>query len=57
MGKKCAAGAAVLRIERSQPPARIAAGHGFSNPSWSAQLFRRSCGAYPSRALRARGEG
>src|SRR3984893_18060379 len=33
MGKKCAAGAEVLRIERSQPPARIAAEHGFSNPS------------------------
>jgi AraC-like DNA-binding protein len=57
MRKKCAAGAEVLRIERSQPPARIAAEHGFSNPSRSAQLFRRSCGAYPSRALRARSEG
>ena len=57
MCKKCAAGAEVLRIERRQPPARIAAEHGFSNPSRSAQLFRRICGAYPSKALRARSEG
>jgi hypothetical protein len=57
MGKKCAVEAEVLRIERSQPPARIATELGFSNPSWSALLFRRSRGAHPFTALRARGEG
>jgi hypothetical protein len=57
MGKKCAVEAEVLRIERGQPPARIATELGFSNPSWSALLFRRSRGAHPFTALRARGEG
>jgi len=44
-------------IERGQSLARIAAEHGFSNPSRFAQLFRRTYGAYPSGALRARSEG
>jgi AraC-like DNA-binding protein len=44
----------VLRAERAQSLARIAAEYGFSNPSRFAQLFRRTYGAYPSEALRAR---
>jgi AraC-like DNA-binding protein len=47
-----AARAEVLRIERGQSLARIAAEHGFSNPSRFAQLFRRTYGAYPSEALK-----
>jgi AraC-like DNA-binding protein len=34
--------------------AQIAAGHGFSNPSRFAQLFRRAYGVYPSQALHNR---
>jgi AraC-like DNA-binding protein len=52
-----AARAEMLRIEREQSLARIAAEHGFSNPSRFAQLFRRTYGAYPSEALRARSKG
>jgi transcriptional regulator GlxA family with amidase domain len=44
----------MLRSEQGQSLARIAAEHGFSNPSRFAQLFRRTYGAYPSEALRAR---
>ncbi len=44
----------MLRADRAQSLARIAAEHGFSNPSRFAQLFRRTYGAYPSEALRAR---
>jgi AraC-like DNA-binding protein len=43
----------MLRADRTQSLARIAAEHGFSNPSRFAQLFRRAYGAYPSEALRA----
>jgi transcriptional regulator GlxA family with amidase domain len=52
-----AAHAEMLRAERVQSLARIAAEHGFSNPSRFAQLFRQTYGAYPSEALRARSEG
>jgi AraC-like DNA-binding protein len=51
-----AARAEMLRVERGQSLARIAAEHGFSNPSRFAQLFRRAYGAYPSEALRTRRE-
>jgi AraC-like DNA-binding protein len=44
----------MLRSERPQSLARIAAEHGFSNPSRFAQLFRRTYGAYPSEALKTR---
>jgi AraC-like DNA-binding protein len=44
----------ILRADRAQSLARIAAEHGFSNPSRFAQLFRRTYGAYPSEALRTR---
>jgi len=44
----------MLRAERAQSLARIAAEHGFSNPSRFAQLFRRTYGAYPSEALKTR---
>jgi AraC-like DNA-binding protein len=44
----------MLRAERAQSLARIAAEHGFSNPSRFAQLFRRTYGAYPSEALKMR---
>jgi AraC-like DNA-binding protein len=44
----------ILRIDGAQSLTRIAAEHGFSNPSRFAQLFRRTYGAYPSEALRAR---
>jgi AraC-like DNA-binding protein len=44
----------MLRGERAQSLARIAAEHGFSNPSRFAQLFRRTYGAYPSEALKTR---
>ena len=44
----------MMRADRAQSLARIAAEHGFSNPSRFAQLFRRTYGAYPSEALRAR---
>jgi len=44
----------MLRADRAQSLARIAAEHGFSNPSRFAQLFLRTYGAYPSEALRAR---
>ena len=47
--------AEMLRNGRAESIARIAAGHGFSNPSRFAQLFRRTYGTYPSEALRARG--
>jgi AraC-like DNA-binding protein len=52
-----AARAEILRIERDQSLTRIAAEYGFSNPSRFAQLFRRTYGAYPSEALRARSGG
>ena len=44
----------MLRAERAQSLARIAAEYGFSNPSRFAQMFRRAYGAYPSEALKAR---
>jgi AraC-like DNA-binding protein len=44
----------ILRIDQAQSLTRIAAEHGFSNPSRFAQLFRRTYGAYPSEAFRAR---
>jgi AraC-like DNA-binding protein len=44
----------MLRADRDQSLARIAAEHGFSNPSRFAQLFRRTYGAYPSEAAKAR---
>jgi AraC-like DNA-binding protein len=46
----------MLSIEPGQSLARIAAEHGFSNPSRFAQLFRRAYGAYPSELLRTRRE-
>ena len=46
----------VLRVEQGQSLARIAAEHGFSNPSRFAQLFRRAYGTYPSEVLRTRCE-
>jgi AraC-like DNA-binding protein len=49
-----AARAEMLRVERAQSLARIAAEHGFSNPSRFAQLFRTAYGAYPSEVLRTR---
>jgi AraC-like DNA-binding protein len=52
-----AARSEMMRADRAQSLARIAAEHGFSNPSRFAQLFRRTYGAYPSEALRARSEG
>ena len=44
----------MMRANRAHSPARIAAEHGFSNASRFARLFRRTYGAYPSQALRAR---
>ena len=44
----------MMHADQAQSLARIAAEHGFSNPSRFAQLFRRTYGAYPSEALRAR---
>jgi AraC-like DNA-binding protein len=44
----------MLRDGRPASIARIAADHGFSNPSRFAQLFRRTYGIYPSQAVRAR---
>jgi AraC-like DNA-binding protein len=44
--------AEMLRNGRAESIARIAAGHGFSNPSRFAQLYRRTYGAYPSEALK-----
>jgi AraC-like DNA-binding protein len=44
----------MMRADRAQSLARIAAEHGFSNPSRFAQLFRRTYGAYPSEAVKAR---
>jgi transcriptional regulator GlxA family with amidase domain len=52
-----AARAEMLRIERGQSLARIAAENGFSNPSRFAKLFRRTYGAYPSEALRVQRGG
>ena len=49
-----AARSEMMRADRAQSLTRIAAEHGFSNPSRFAQLFRRTYGAYPSEALRAR---
>jgi AraC-like DNA-binding protein len=46
----------VLRLEQDQSLARIAAEHGFSNPSRFAQLFWRAYGVYPSEALQTRRE-
>jgi AraC-like DNA-binding protein len=47
-----AARAEILRSESGRSLARIAAEHGFTNPSRFAQLFRRTYGAYPSRTRR-----
>ena len=47
----------MLRDGRAESIARIAAGHGFSNPSRFAQLFRRTYGVYPSVALQTRRQG
>lgn len=47
-----AARAEILRSGGGRSLARIAAEHGFSNPSRFAQLFRRTYGAYPSRTRR-----
>jgi AraC-like DNA-binding protein len=44
----------MLRDGRTASIARIAADHGFSNPSRFAQLFRRTYGVYPSQAVRRR---
>jgi AraC-like DNA-binding protein len=44
----------MMRADQALSLARIAAEHGFSNPSRFAQLFRRTYGAYLSEALRAR---
>jgi AraC-like DNA-binding protein len=44
----------ILRFDRAESLARIAAEHGFSNPSRFAQLFRRTYGTYPSETFRAR---
>ena len=44
----------MLRNGATESIMRIAIGHGFSNPSRFAQLFRRTYGVYPSEALRTR---
>jgi transcriptional regulator GlxA family with amidase domain len=44
----------MLRAERGQQVARIAAEHGFSNPSRFARLFCDAYGAFPSEVLRTR---
>jgi len=44
----------MIRGEQAQSLARIAAEHGFSNPSRFAQLFRRTYGAYSSEVLKTR---
>lgn len=44
----------MLRTGRRESLGRIAAGHGFSNPSRFAQLFRRTYGAYPSTVVGSR---
>jgi AraC-like DNA-binding protein len=49
-----AARAEMMRVNQAQSLLRIAAEYGFSNPGRFAQLFRRTYGAYPSEALRAR---
>jgi AraC-like DNA-binding protein len=49
-----AARAEVLRPDQDQSLARIAAEHGFSNPSRFAQLFQRAYGVYPSESLQTR---
>ena len=49
-----AARAQMLRAQRARSLARIAAGHGFTNPRRLAQRFRRTYGADPPEALRAR---
>lgn len=49
-----AARAEILRIDGAQSLTRIAAEHGFSNPSRFARLFRHTYGAYPSEAVRTR---
>jgi AraC-like DNA-binding protein len=41
----------ILNDGRTESIARIAAGHGFSTPSRFAQLYRRTYGIYPSKAL------
>src|SRR5215472_694856 len=48
-----AARAEMLLNGRTESIARIAAGHGFSNPSRFAQLYRRTYGAYPSDVSKA----
>jgi AraC-like DNA-binding protein len=44
----------MLSAGRTESLGRIAAGHGFSNPSRFAQLFRRTYGAYPSTVVGSR---
>ena len=44
----------ILRARHTESITRIAADHGFSNPSRFAQLFRRTYGTYPFEALRTR---
>jgi transcriptional regulator GlxA family with amidase domain len=46
----------MLRPGQTASLARIAAEHGFSNPTRFAQLFRRIYGVLPSEALRTRHE-
>jgi AraC-like DNA-binding protein len=46
----------ILRFDRAESLARIAAEHGFSNPSRFARLFQRTYGAYPSEVLRVRAD-
>jgi transcriptional regulator GlxA family with amidase domain len=47
--------AEMVAAEWAESVARIAAEHGFSNPSRFAQLFRRRYGLYPSELLRTKG--
>ena len=42
----------MLRTDRTESLARIAATHGFSSPTQFAQFFRRKYGVYPSQMLR-----
>ncbi|MGH7111817.1 MAG: helix-turn-helix domain-containing protein, partial [Stellaceae bacterium] len=46
--------AEMLRPDRTDSLARIAAGYGFSNPTRFARLFRSNYGLYPSEMLRPR---
>jgi AraC-like DNA-binding protein len=44
----------IVRVDRTESLARIAAAYGFSNPTRFARLFRRRYGVYPSEMPRAR---